>query len=209
MSKRKREEPKLGKIEERKRLKTHKQNEDCIGFNGNPERATDQPNNSVATISNDQNEVDSMQKIVSKKKKKKQKAEQEFDAEATLDYKPENVAEQPKQSNGQVLAEKEDKITTKHARRLAKREKRKKAKEQIYHGQSLEQGNVEKHEKLPSDQRRKHKAHRHRAEKDSMMGTSSWSVSDVIGGQMLDMDPVFALNEEWVTLSSIPRIPSR
>lgn len=189
MSKRKREELKLGKIEERKRLKTHKQNGDGIGLNWNPEGTTHQQNNGVAvvaTISNDQHETDYTQKIVPSKKKKKQKAEQEFSAEATVDKKPENIAEQPDESYGQILAEKGDHVTAKHARRLAKREKRKKTKEQANHAQSLEQGNVGKRQK----------AHRHKADQDSLTGTSSWSVSDVIGGQMLDMDPVFALNEE-------------
>lgn len=57
-----------------------------------------------------------------------------------------------------------------------------------------------------SSQSKQYRSGKKAPNKSSKGEDSGWRVSDAVGGQMLDLEPVFALNEECVTISNTCRL---
>lgn len=90
-----------------------------------------------------------------------------------------------------------DKASAKMARRAAKIERRKLKRLQRESAAVRKPSNGEK--KVGADQTKERRSRKKSFKHRSNAKSSGWSVSDAIGGQMLDLEPIFALNEECVT----------
>ncbi|MCJ1248115.1 hypothetical protein MMC30_005330 [Trapelia coarctata] len=106
--------------------------------------------------------------------------------------------------NGQNMPEKNSDETisaeraAKQARKLAKRERRKAAKEELAkeHDLASVNGIATKRRKHDSDRRAK----KEKKNKNSG-GGSGWQVSDAVGGCLVDVDPVFSVDEQYLLLA--------
>lgn len=94
-----------------------------------------------------------------------------------------------------------DKASAKMVRRAAKIERRKMKRLQK---ESTAVGKLaDGKENIGADHTKERRARKKSFKHRSNTKSSGWSVSDAIGGQMLDLEPIFALNEECVAVLPI------
>lgn len=182
MSKRKRERLDLGRINELKKLKPHKKHERGAKKEEGPQGPEANDCDTVNGAVNEGLEPKPAQKT---DKPKRMKITLEHDTKsAEQNILISNGTSQPLALAGVGSITHGSKDPRKLARKLAKGERRKDKKMET--GEHPEDREVRLSYSRNGQQKRSH-AHN---------GTSLWRVSDPMGGQMLDLDPIFALNEE-------------
>lgn len=110
-----------------------------------------------------------------------------------------NTVVQPK-SNKQPMKAVNDQVSYNSSNRVAKKERRKERKERKQHEKELI-ADVQKVDEEPLGsadvqglRQKSKKANKERKKH----AKASWKVSEIAGGRMLNLDPIFALNEEYV-----------
>lgn len=182
MSKRKRERPDIGRDNDQKKHKPSREGGRVTLLHGKTEglEKKEVEDKGVVAIAVDAGVKKESVKTVEKTKSRKNQKDSDSQKPSikgapSTSATPQNVA-QP--GNVSVSHEKPELTVSKLEKRKAKKTKA---------------GEHPKNAGVPSNH---HKDNRQKAKMGSQNERSSWKVSDPIGGQMLDLDPIFALNEE-------------
>jgi hypothetical protein len=96
-----------------------------------------------------------------------------------------------------------EKTDAKEANRLAKRERRKARAGPLNEAHLIPSGNHAGEEEeggLIPENKNERKAKKHR---DRRLKDSQWQVSDAVGGCLIDVDPVFSLDEKYGQVNSL------
>lgn len=184
MSKRKRERQDLGGIDDQKKHKRSKKDERSATMTKNPESLVEQQAGNRETVAVVGDERADLKPLKETDKSKRTNHMKDFDRQ-------EAVTQNGLFTNGILptlaLAKNALAVHEEPEQRVAKmKKKRNKTKKIGEHSKDIEASSSQR--KRSRQKRRTH----FRSEK------CLWGVSDAIGGQMLDLDPIFALNEEYI-----------